>query len=122
VKPVGAPGSPFKQEGDFLDALKSHHQVMVKAMGAKQSVDVAAADALEHAVRPSSLLSPMSSLLSRLSLPSFYGAFMVPIPLVFCSVPTLSSSSPVNPSSLVPPHHPPLAQVGDWAKMYLPHA
>ena len=50
VKPVGAAGSPFKEEKDFLDALKAHHAVMVCAMKAKQSVSPAAADALEHAV------------------------------------------------------------------------
>lgn len=50
VKPVGAPKSPFTTEKDFVDALKAHHNVMVCAMKAKQSVDVAAADALDHAV------------------------------------------------------------------------
>jgi small subunit ribosomal protein S27Ae len=50
VKPVGAPGSPFTQDKDFVDALRSHHSVMVNAMKAKQSVAVAAADALDHAV------------------------------------------------------------------------
>merc|ERR1712216_574055 len=49
-KPVGAPGSPFANEGDFMDALKAHHAVMVQAMKAKQTVDVAQCDALEHAV------------------------------------------------------------------------
>jgi len=32
VKPVGAPGSPFEKEEDFMAALKSHHSVMVAAM------------------------------------------------------------------------------------------
>lgn len=50
VKPVGAPKSPFKNEKDFLDALVSHHNVMVAAMKAKQTCNLAAADALEHAV------------------------------------------------------------------------
>jgi len=50
VKPVGAPGSPFTEEKDFMDALKFHHAVLVNAMKAKQSVDVAQCDALEHAV------------------------------------------------------------------------
>lgn len=50
VKPVGAPQSPFTEEKDYLDALKAHHMVMVNAMKAKQTVDVAQADALEHAV------------------------------------------------------------------------
>jgi ubiquitin len=49
VKPVGAPGSPFTNDKDFMDALKAHHGVMVTAMKAKQTVDVAACDALEHA-------------------------------------------------------------------------
>merc|ERR1712118_239330 len=46
VKPVGAPGSPFTEESDYLDAIKAHHMVMVTAMKAKQNVDPAAADAL----------------------------------------------------------------------------
>jgi hypothetical protein len=50
VKPHTAPKSPFATEGDYLDALKSHHLVLTKAMGAKQSVALAAADALDHAV------------------------------------------------------------------------
>jgi small subunit ribosomal protein S27Ae len=50
VKPVGAPGSPFTEEKDFIDALKSHHSVMVCAMKAKQTVDIAGADALDHAI------------------------------------------------------------------------
>merc|ERR1712167_172596 len=44
VKPVGAPGSPFTEEKDFMDALKAHHAVMVHAMKAKQTVDVAQCD------------------------------------------------------------------------------
>ena len=39
VKPVGAPGSPFQNEGDFMDALKSHHSVMVAAMKARHTDD-----------------------------------------------------------------------------------
>jgi len=50
VKPVGAPGSPFTSETDFMDALKAHHAVMQCAMKAKQSADKAAADALAHAI------------------------------------------------------------------------
>merc|ERR1711966_349970 len=50
VKPVGAPGSPFTAEDDFMAALKAHHAVMVAAMKAKQTVDVAAADALDGAI------------------------------------------------------------------------
>merc|ERR1712157_378178 len=50
VKPVGAPGSPFTEEKDYLDALKAHHFVMRHAMKAKQTVDLAQSDALEHAV------------------------------------------------------------------------
>ena len=50
VKPVGAPQSPFTEEKDYMDALKAHHMVMTNAMKAKQTVDVAQADALEHAV------------------------------------------------------------------------
>ena len=33
-----------------MDALKAHHAVMQCAMKAKHTVDVAGADALEHAV------------------------------------------------------------------------
>jgi hypothetical protein len=36
VKPVGAPGSPFTEEKDFMDALKAHHAVMVAAMKVTQ--------------------------------------------------------------------------------------
>ena len=43
-------GSVFKTEKDYLDALQAHHAVMVAAMKAKQNVDVAFCDALEHAV------------------------------------------------------------------------
>uniref|UniRef100_A0A7S2TSW1 Ubiquitin-like domain-containing protein n=1 Tax=Lotharella oceanica TaxID=641309 RepID=A0A7S2TSW1_9EUKA len=50
VKPVGTPKSPFKTEKDYIDALKAHHFVMVAAMKAKQTVDVKAAGALEHAI------------------------------------------------------------------------
>ena len=50
VKPVGAAGSPFTEEKDYLDALKAHHAVMAAAMKAKQTVDEAQCDALEHAV------------------------------------------------------------------------
>ena len=42
--------TPFDSETDYIDALKAHHAVMVKAMKAKQTVDVAACGALEHAV------------------------------------------------------------------------
>ncbi|EKX37742.1 ubiquitin-superoxide dismutase fusion protein [Guillardia theta CCMP2712] len=50
VKPVGAPGSPFTEEKDFIDALKAHHSVMVCAMKCKQTIDVAECDKLDHAV------------------------------------------------------------------------
>ncbi|KAJ8611720.1 hypothetical protein CTAYLR_009187 [Chrysophaeum taylorii] len=50
VKPVGAAGSPFTSEKDYLDALKAHHYVMTAAMKAKQTIEVAGADALDHAV------------------------------------------------------------------------
>ena len=43
------PGEFAKLE-DYADALKAHHAVMQCAMKAKQTVDVAGADALEHAV------------------------------------------------------------------------
>jgi len=50
VKPVGAPKSPFEEDKDYVDALRAHHAVMVYAMKAKQIVDVASADDLDHAV------------------------------------------------------------------------
>jgi small subunit ribosomal protein S27Ae len=40
----------FKTEADYLQALKIHHNVMQAAMKAKQSMNEAACDALEHAV------------------------------------------------------------------------
>ena len=40
----------FDKPEDYVDALKAHHAVMQAAMKAKQTVDVAGADALEHAV------------------------------------------------------------------------
>jgi len=40
----------FANEKDYTDALKAHHGLMVAAMKSKQSVDTAAADALDHAI------------------------------------------------------------------------
>jgi|TARA_B100000401_G_scaffold401815_1_gene314354 small subunit ribosomal protein S27Ae len=40
----------FSKPEDYVDALKAHHAVMQSAMKAKQNVDVAVADALEHSV------------------------------------------------------------------------
>jgi len=40
----------FATEQDYVEALKAHHAVMQAAMKAKQSVDVAVIDKLEHAV------------------------------------------------------------------------
>ena len=40
----------FANDKDYCDALKAHHAVMQAAMKAKQTVDVAQCDALEHAV------------------------------------------------------------------------
>merc|ERR1712046_542653 len=50
VKPIGDPKTPFASESDYVDALKAHYAVMTAAMKAKQTVDVAQSDALEHAV------------------------------------------------------------------------
>ena len=50
VKPVGAPGSPFTAESDYMDALKAHHVVMQSAMKAKQSAGPEAPAALLKAV------------------------------------------------------------------------
>jgi len=49
-KIFGTDGSPFATEKDYIDALKAHHAVTVNAMKAKQTVDEAQCDALEHAV------------------------------------------------------------------------
>jgi ubiquitin len=43
-------GTVFASPEDYVDALKAHHAVMQAAMKAKQTVDVAGADALDHAV------------------------------------------------------------------------
>mmetsp|Transcript_10909 Transcript_10909/g.18481 ORF Transcript_10909/g.18481 Transcript_10909/m.18481 type:complete len:207 (-) Transcript_10909:158-778(-) len=40
----------FKTDGDYVDALKAHHAVMQAAMKAKQTLDTAASDALDHAI------------------------------------------------------------------------
>ena len=40
----------FSSDADYVDALKAHHAVMQAAMKAKQSMDVAACDALDHAI------------------------------------------------------------------------
>ena len=40
----------FKSDEDYVQALKAHHAVMQCAMKAKQSMDVAACDALDHAI------------------------------------------------------------------------
>ena len=40
----------FDCDQDYVDALKAHHAVMQAAMKAKQSVDTAAADTLDHAI------------------------------------------------------------------------
>ena len=40
----------FDNANDYVDALKAHHAVMQCAMKSKQTVDVGACDALEHAV------------------------------------------------------------------------
>ena len=40
----------FKSDQDYVDALKAHHAVMQAAMKAKQTLDVSAADNLDHAI------------------------------------------------------------------------
>ena len=40
----------FKSDEDYVKALKSHHAVMQCAMKAKQTMDPAACDALDHAI------------------------------------------------------------------------
>ena len=50
VKAFGAPKSPFASQKDYLDALVAHHVLIQAAMKSKQTVDVALAAALEHAV------------------------------------------------------------------------
>jgi ubiquitin len=50
VKAFGTPKSPFASQKDYLDALVAHHVLIQAAMKSKQTVDVALASALEHAV------------------------------------------------------------------------
>ena len=50
VKAFGTPKSPFASQKDYLDALVAHHVLIQAAMKSKQTVDVALAAALEHAV------------------------------------------------------------------------
>ena len=45
VKPAA-----FASDKDYCDALKAHHAVMQAAMKAKQSVELSACEALEHAI------------------------------------------------------------------------
>ena len=40
----------FSSDSDYVDALKAHHAVMQAAMKAKQTMDTAAADALDHSL------------------------------------------------------------------------
>ena len=40
----------FSSDGDYADALKAHHAVMQAAMKAKQTMDAAGCDALDHAL------------------------------------------------------------------------
>jgi hypothetical protein len=40
----------FSSDCDYVEALKAHHAVMQCAMKAKQTVDPAACDALDHAI------------------------------------------------------------------------
>ena len=40
----------FKSDGDYVEALRSHHAVMQAAMKAKQTCDPAACDALDAAI------------------------------------------------------------------------
>mgnify|MGYP001190932365 FL=1 len=40
----------FENEAEYLQALYAHHSAMQAAMKTKQVVDVAACDALDHAI------------------------------------------------------------------------
>lgn len=40
----------FAKEQDYVEALKAHHRLMQAAMKAKQTCDVSACDALDHAI------------------------------------------------------------------------
>ena len=40
----------FENEAEYLQALAAHHALMQAAMKTKQVVDVAACDALDHAI------------------------------------------------------------------------
>merc|ERR1712125_297680 len=51
VKPTSDPKTPFASEADYIEALKGHHEVMMKAVKCKQTVDPANADALESSVK-----------------------------------------------------------------------
>ena len=46
----------FETEAEYLAALAAHHAVLAAAVKTKQVVDVAACDALEHAIED---FSPM---------------------------------------------------------------
>ena len=50
VKAFGTPKSPFASQQDYIDALVAHHVMIQAAMKCKQTVDVALAAGLEHAV------------------------------------------------------------------------
>jgi len=50
VKPLGDPKTPFTSQEDFTSALIAHHDVLTKAMKAKQSTDAGAPEALKAAV------------------------------------------------------------------------
>jgi ubiquitin len=50
VKPISDPKSPFKNEEEYTEALKAHHDVMAAAVKTKQTVDPANADKLEEAI------------------------------------------------------------------------
>jgi len=48
--PIGHPKTPFADEASYVEAVKAHHNVMINAMKAKQTVDVAQCDALDAAI------------------------------------------------------------------------
>lgn len=41
----------FESHGEYLEALELHHRLLQAAVKTKQVVDVAAADALDHAIK-----------------------------------------------------------------------
>eukprot|EP00927_Polykrikos_kofoidii_P072814 TRINITY_DN68908_c0_g1_i1.p1 TRINITY_DN68908_c0_g1~~TRINITY_DN68908_c0_g1_i1.p1 ORF type:complete len:230 (-),score=36.43 TRINITY_DN68908_c0_g1_i1:180-869(-) len=50
LKPVGDPKTPFKSQGDYIEALRAHHTLLLAAVACKQTVDLSNVDRLEAAI------------------------------------------------------------------------